>query len=84
VQTLLRPLHPLHLAIALNFSAFHYDDMDDQQSALDIGKQALFDAMADIDVPPLYYICQLFHIVKGPCFMELDLGNLFWGDWTAC
>jgi 14-3-3 protein len=41
--------HPIRLGLALNFSVFHYEVMNDPTQACTLAKQAFDDAIADIE-----------------------------------
>ena len=41
--------NPIRLGLALNFSVFHYEVMSDHKKAIELGEQALSDALEKID-----------------------------------
>ena len=41
--------HPIKLGLALNFSVFHYEIMNDGKRACDLAKKAFDDAIAELD-----------------------------------
>jgi len=41
--------HPIKLGLALNFSVFHYEIMNDGKTACELAKQAFDDAIAELD-----------------------------------
>jgi len=41
--------HPIKLGLALNFSVFHYEIMNDSKKACELAKQAFDDAIAELD-----------------------------------
>jgi len=45
----LKTTHPIRLGLALNFSVFHYEVMNDPTKACQLAKQAFDDAIADIE-----------------------------------
>ena len=45
----LNPCNSIRLGLALNFSVFHYEVMNNRQKACDIGEKALCDALEKID-----------------------------------
>ena len=45
----LKTTHPIRLGLALNFSVFHYECLNDPASACRIAKEAFDDAIADIE-----------------------------------
>jgi 14-3-3 protein epsilon len=45
----LKTTHPIRLGLALNFSVFHYEVMNDPTKACNLAKQAFDDAIADIE-----------------------------------
>merc|ERR1719222_57307 len=45
----LNPCNPIRLGLALNFSVFHYEVMNDKKRACDLGEQALTEALEKID-----------------------------------
>lgn len=47
--TELKTTHPIRLGLALNFSVFHYECLNDPAKACSLAKQAFDDAIADIE-----------------------------------
>ena len=45
----LNPCNPIRLGLALNFSVFHYEVMNNHKQACELGEQALSDALEKID-----------------------------------
>ena len=45
----LAPTHPIRLGLALNFSVFHYEVMNNHKQACELGEKALSDALEKID-----------------------------------
>jgi 14-3-3 protein epsilon len=45
----LKTTHPIRLGLALNFSVFHYECLNDPAKACNLAKQAFDDAIADIE-----------------------------------
>ena len=45
----LNACNPIRIGLALNFSVFHYEIMNDHQMAIQIGEKALSDALEKID-----------------------------------
>lgn len=45
----LKTTHPIRLGLALNYSVFHYEVMNDPSKACNLAKQAFDDAIADIE-----------------------------------
>lgn len=45
----LAPTHPIRLGLALNFSVFHYEIMNNPQKACQLSKQAFDDAISELD-----------------------------------
>merc|ERR1711913_54518 len=45
----LNPCNPIRLGLALNFSVFHYEVMNDHKKACELGEQALSEALEKID-----------------------------------
>jgi len=45
----LKTTHPIRLGLALNFSVFYYEIMNDPLKACSLAKQTFDDAIADID-----------------------------------
>jgi len=45
----LQNTHPVKLGLALNYSVFHYEILNDSKSACDLAKQAFDDAIAELD-----------------------------------
>ena len=41
--------HPIKLGLALNFSVFHYETMNDGNKACELAKKAFDDAIAELD-----------------------------------
>lgn len=48
-MTELAPTHPIRLGLALNFSVFYYEILDDPDAACSLAKQAFDDAIAELD-----------------------------------
>ena len=48
----LQPTHPIRLGLALNFSVFYYEIMNDADKACQLAKQAFDDAIAKLDEVP--------------------------------
>ena len=48
-QITLPPCNPIKLGLALNFSVFHYEVMNDHKKACELGEQALSEALEKID-----------------------------------
>ncbi|KAL0651825.1 hypothetical protein Bca4012_094516 [Brassica carinata] len=48
-ETGLAPTHPLRLGLALNFSVFYHEILNSPESAIQLTKQALDDAIAELD-----------------------------------
>ena len=49
VSSELKTTHPIRLGLALNFSVFHYETLNDPAKACNLAKQAFDDAIADIE-----------------------------------
>jgi len=49
VSTELKTTHPIRLGLALNYSVFHYEVLNDPSKACQLAKQAFDDAIADIE-----------------------------------
>jgi 14-3-3 protein beta/theta/zeta len=49
VASNLLPTHPIRLGLALNFSVFHYEIMNDPEEACKLAKKAFDDAIAELD-----------------------------------
>jgi 14-3-3 protein epsilon len=45
----LKTTHPIRLGLALNFSVFYYEVMNDPSKACQLAKQSFDDAIADIE-----------------------------------
>ena len=45
----LNPCNPIRLGLALNFSVFHYEVMNNHKQAIELGEAALSDALEKID-----------------------------------
>ena len=45
----LNPCNPIRLGLALNFSVFHYEVMNNHKQACELGEKALSDALEKID-----------------------------------
>ena len=45
----LNACNPIRLGLALNFSVFHYEVMNDHKKACELGEQALSEALEKID-----------------------------------
>lgn len=45
----LKTTHPIRLGLALNFSVFHYEVLNDPSKACNLAKTAFDDAIADIE-----------------------------------
>jgi len=45
----LKTTHPIRLGLALNFSVFYYEVLNDPAKACNLAKQAFDDAIADIE-----------------------------------
>jgi len=45
----LNPCNPIRLGLALNFSVFHYEVMNNKKQAIELGEAALSDALEKID-----------------------------------
>jgi hypothetical protein len=45
----LKTTHPIRLGLALNFSVFHYEVMNDPTKACNLAKTAFDDAITDIE-----------------------------------
>ena len=43
------PTHPIRLGLALNFSVFHYEIMNEPDKACELAKKAFDDAIAELD-----------------------------------
>ena len=43
------PTHPIRLGLALNFSVFHYEIMNDPEEACKLAKKAFDEAIAELD-----------------------------------
>ena len=48
-STSLNACNPIRLGLALNFSVFHYEVMNNHKQACELGEQALSDALEKID-----------------------------------
>ena len=48
-STSLNACNPIRLGLALNFSVFHYEVMNNHKQAVELGEQALSDALEKID-----------------------------------
>ena len=48
-NTELKTTHPIRLGLALNFSVFHYETLNDPAKACNLAKTAFDDAIADIE-----------------------------------
>jgi len=48
-NTELKTTHPIRLGLALNFSVFHYETLNDPANACNLAKKAFDDAIADIE-----------------------------------
>ena len=48
-NTELKTTHPIRLGLALNFSVFNYETLNDPAKAVHLAKQAFDDAIADIE-----------------------------------
>ena len=48
-NTELKTTHPIRLGLALNFSVFHYETLNDPAKACNLAKSAFDDAIADIE-----------------------------------
>lgn len=48
----LAPTHPIHLGLALNFSVFYYEILNEQEQAVQLAKSAFDDAVAKLDSLP--------------------------------
>ena len=48
-NTEFKTTHPIRLGLALNFSVFHYETLNDPAKACNLAKQAFDDAIADIE-----------------------------------
>ena len=48
-NTELKTTHPIRLGLALNFSVFNYETLNDPAKACNLAKQAFDDAIADIE-----------------------------------
>ncbi|KAG2318692.1 hypothetical protein Bca52824_011905 [Brassica carinata] len=48
-ETGLAPTHPVRLGLALNFSAFYYENLNSPESACQLTKQAFDDGIAELD-----------------------------------
>lgn len=49
-DTNLPPTHPIRLGLALNFSVFYYEIMNNPQNACSLAKRAFDDAIAELDM----------------------------------
>jgi len=47
----LPPTHPIRLGLALNYAVFHYEIINKPERACEIAKQALDDAIAELETP---------------------------------
>ena len=45
----LNPCNPICLGLALNYSVFHYESLQDKEKAIELGEKALGDALEKID-----------------------------------
>lgn len=45
----MKTTHPIRLGLALNFSVFHYECLNDPEKACSLAKSAFDDAIADIE-----------------------------------
>merc|ERR1712060_580497 len=45
----LAPTHPIRLGLALNFSVFHYEILENREEACKLAKEAFDDAIAELD-----------------------------------
>ena len=45
----LKPTHPIRLGLALNYSVFYYEIMDDSSKACTMAKNAFDEAISDLD-----------------------------------
>lgn len=45
----LKPTHPIRLGLALNYSVFYYEIMDDSGKACEMAKNAFDEAISDLD-----------------------------------
>ena len=45
----MNPCNPIRLGLALNFSVFHYEVMNDHKKACELGEKALSEALEKID-----------------------------------
>ena len=48
----LKPTHPIRLGLALNYSVFYYEIIDNRENACRLAKEAFDDAIADLDTLP--------------------------------
>jgi hypothetical protein len=49
LSTSLNPCNPIRLGLALNFSVFYYEVMNDHKKACELGEKALSEALEKID-----------------------------------
>lgn len=45
----LNPAHPIRLGLALNFSVFHYEILEDKDQACQMAKESFDNAIAELD-----------------------------------
>ena len=52
VAKALKSTHPIRLGLALNYSVFYYEIIDNREKACRLAKEAFDDAIADLDTLP--------------------------------
>ena len=52
VAKALKSTHPIRLGLALNYSVFYYEIIDNRDKACRLAKEAFDDAIADLDTLP--------------------------------
>ena len=88
----LNPCNPIRLGLALNFSVFHYEVMNNHKKACELGEQALTEALEkidDVDEETFRDAKSIIELLKENLSLwkeEEDQNNVedLWNGWKSC